>query len=77
MRINKFIDLVHTTASEDNLGLFEAALAIKDDYKIEDEEFVELTKQNKSFYEKLYQDCLSHKLVKNNRPEMFDLSNLF
>jgi hypothetical protein len=76
MSNKKFIELVYRAMIYDEFDIYEAVLAIKDHYNIDDEDFIEIFKQEKTLKQDLMAHCQEMGLVK--KPEdSNDIDSLF
>ena len=74
----KFIDLVYKCVESDGLNLYEACIAIKEDYYMEEEIFVEYIKKEKTLKDDLFECCKEIGLVKNkHKKKIIDINELF
>ena len=67
MTPKKFINLVYIAVRKDKINIYEACLAVKDHYEIEDEDYVNMIKQEKTLKTELMHCCIDLGLVKHKK----------
>mgnify|MGYP005872711543 CR=1 FL=1 len=75
MTNKKFVDLVYKSLIHDNFNLYEAALAVKDHYNIDDQQFIEIINSERTLKDDLINCCQEMKLLKKNKTS--NIANLF
>jgi hypothetical protein len=65
MTSKKFVDLVYVSMIHDDFNLYDAVLAVKEHYNINDQQFLEIIKSEKTLKDDLMCCCQSLGLVKN------------